>query len=105
MANPRSSILDPHSARAIFIDRDGTLNEDIGYVTRPDELALYPYAARAVRLINDSGFKAIVITNQAGIARGLYTEAALREIHARMNDELAREGARIDAIYYCPHHP
>jgi D-glycero-D-manno-heptose 1,7-bisphosphate phosphatase len=107
---PQSAILnpqlnDPHSCRAIFIDRDGTINEDIGYVSSPDQLILYPWAAEAVRLINNSGRKAIVITNQSGIAREMYTEDILARIHSRMIKELARGGARIDAVYYCPHHP
>lgn len=89
----------------MFIDRDGTLNEDIGYVSTPDELVLYPWAAEAVRRINDSGLLAIVITNQSGIARGMYTETTLDAIHSRMIRELARDDARLDAVYYCPHHP
>ena len=94
-----------HARQAVFIDRDGTLNEDIGYVSRPEELVLYPWSADAVRLINDSGLLAVVITNQSGIARGMYTEKTLAEIHSRMIRELAEQGARIDAVYYCPHHP
>ena len=90
---------------AIFLDRDGTINEDIGYVSAPDELIIYPYATEAVRLINRSNLKAIVITNQSGIARRMYTEETLDSIHNRMIEELARDGARIDGIYYCPHHP
>ena len=90
---------------AIFIDRDGTINVDSGYVSAPDELVIYPYVAEAVRLINESGFKAIVITNQSGIARRMYSEETLGAIHDRMREELARGGAHIDAIYYCPHHP
>jgi D-glycero-D-manno-heptose 1,7-bisphosphate phosphatase len=105
MSDPQSSILNPQSSRALFIDRDGTLNEDIGYVSTPDELILYPWAAEAVRLVNKSGFKTIVITNQSGIARGMYSEQTLLAIHTRMIEELARERARIDAVYYCPHHP
>jgi len=93
------------SRRAVFIDRDGTINKDIGYVSNPDELDLYPWAAEAIRRINDSGLLAIVITNQSGIARGMYTEKTLDAIHARMTSELESEGARIDAVYYCPHHP
>jgi len=93
------------SRSAIFIDRDGTINKDIGYVSGPEELIIYPWAAEAIRLINESGLKAIVITNQSGVARGLYTEETLSAIHDRMTSELAREGARIDATYYCPHHP
>jgi D-glycero-D-manno-heptose 1,7-bisphosphate phosphatase len=101
--NPQ--LYDQQSCRAIFIDRDGTLNEDIGYVSSPDRLILYPWAAEAVRLINSSGRKAIVITNQSGIARRMYTVDTLEQIHRRMIDELASEGARIDAVYFCPHHP
>ncbi|HXU38779.1 MAG TPA: HAD family hydrolase [Blastocatellia bacterium] len=101
----RQSPIDNRQCRAFFIDRDGTLNEDIGYVSTPDELVLYPWAAEAVRLVNESGFKAIVITNQSGIARGMYSEQTLRAIHERLIAELARDGARIDAVYYCPHHP
>ncbi|HSE37037.1 MAG TPA: HAD family hydrolase [Blastocatellia bacterium] len=107
MADSKSSDFraNPQSRLAIFIDRDGTLNEDIGYVSTPDELVLYPWAAEAVRRINDSGLLAIVMTNQSGIARGMYTEKTLDAIHSRMIHELGREGARIDAVYYCPHHP
>lgn len=94
-----------NSQRAIFIDRDGTINEDIGYVSKPDDLIIYPWAAEAIRLINKSSFKTIVITNQSGVARGMYTEEILSAIHNRMIEELARQGARVDAIYYCPHHP
>jgi len=90
---------------AIFLDRDGTINEDIGYVSSPDELVIYHYAARAVRLINEAGLKVIVITNQSGIARQLYDEETLAAIHKRLMDELARDGAHLDAVYYCPHHP
>ncbi len=104
-ANRQSAIDNGQSCRAVFIDRDGTLNEDIGYVSTPDELVLYPWAAEAVRLINESGLLTVVITNQSGIARGMYTEETLDAIHSRMIEELAREGARIDAVYYCPHHP
>lgn len=90
---------------AIFIDRDGTINEDIGYVSSPAELIIYPHAAEALRLVNDAGLKVIVITNQSGIARGMYSEETLGSIHKRMIEELARDGAIVDAIYYCPHHP
>ena len=90
---------------AFFLDRDGTINEDTGYVSGPDELIIYPWAAEAIRLINDAGAKAIIITNQSGVARGFYSEETLLQIHDRLKEELAREGAIVDAIYYCPHHP
>lgn len=103
--HPQSTVGNPKLSAAIFVDRDGTLNEDIGYVSTADELVLYPWAAEAVRLINKSGFLTIVITNQSGIARGMYTEQTLEAIHSSMIEQLARKGARIDGVYYCPHHP
>lgn len=104
-SNPQTASRIPLLCAAVFIDRDGTLNEDIGYVSTPDQLVLYPWAAEAVRRVNESGLLTVVITNQSGIARGMYTEETLHAIHSRMIDEFAGEGARVDAIYYCPHHP
>jgi D-glycero-D-manno-heptose 1,7-bisphosphate phosphatase len=103
--NPESAVRNPESSAAIFIDRDGTINEDLGYISKPEDLIVYPWVAEAVRLINDAGLKAIVVTNQSGVARGMNTEDDLRRIHDRMTSELRQEGARIDAVYYCPHHP
>jgi len=91
--------------RAIFIDRDGTLNEEVGYIDRPARLRLFPFAAEALRLINAAGWRAILVTNQSGVARGYFSEARLAEMHERLAAVLARKGARLDAIYYCPHHP
>lgn len=91
--------------RAIFIDRDGTLNEEVGYVCSLDEFRLYDFAAESVRLINEAGWLAIVVTSQAGVARGMFSEDFLAEVHNTMTAQLARQGARLDAIYYCPHHP
>jgi D-glycero-D-manno-heptose 1,7-bisphosphate phosphatase len=90
---------------AVFLDRDGTINEDTGYLTRPEDLILYPWAAEAIRLINDAGFTTVVITNQGGVAHGLCSEETIRSINEKMIDDLAQVGARIDAVYYCPHHP
>ncbi|HXU08185.1 MAG TPA: HAD family hydrolase [Blastocatellia bacterium] len=87
------------------MDRDGTLNLDIGYVSTPEQLTLYSWAAEAVRLINEAELKAIVITNQSGIARGMYTDENLDAIHQKMIEELAIQGAMLDGVYYCPHHP
>ena len=105
MAELRFAQMSGNPQSAIFIDRDGTLNEDIGYVSSPDQLTLYPWAAEAVRLINKAELKAIVITNQSGIARGIYTEETLNAIHQKMIEELAMQGAKLDGVYYCPHHP
>jgi D-glycero-D-manno-heptose 1,7-bisphosphate phosphatase len=104
---PQSAIRNPQPAinRAIFLDRDGTLNEEDGHITSPDRLRLYSFAAEAVRLINRSGWKAIVSTNQSGVARNYFSEATLLEIHERMEESLRLQGALIDAIYYCAHHP
>ncbi|MFY9607750.1 MAG: D-glycero-beta-D-manno-heptose 1,7-bisphosphate 7-phosphatase [Blastocatellia bacterium] len=103
--NSQSAIRNPQSSAAIFIDRDGTINEDSGYISKPDELIIYPWVAEAVRLINEAGLKTIVVTNQSGVARGMYTEDDLRLIHTRMISELRNQSARIDGVYYCPHHP
>jgi len=102
--NPQSAV-NPQLSGAIFIDRDGTINEDFGYISNPDDLIIFPWVAEALRLINDARLKAIVVTNQSGVARGIYTEDELRLIHSRMIDELGKQGARIDGVYYCPHHP
>src|ERR1051326_7686450 len=86
--------------RAIFIDRDGTLNEEVGYIDQPARLHLFPFAAEAGRLINASDWRAILVTNQSGVARGYLSEERLAELHEHLRAELARESARLDAIYY-----
>jgi D-glycero-D-manno-heptose 1,7-bisphosphate phosphatase len=89
----------------IFLDRDGTINEEVDYLSSPLDLHLIPGAAEAIREANESGFKVFIITNQSGIARGILTEERLSEIHAALLSELAAQHARVDGIYYCPHHP
>lgn len=91
--------------RAIFLDRDGTINKYVGFLRNIDEFELLPGAAEAIRAINQSGYLAIVVTNQPVIARGEVTVEQLREIHNKMETLLGREGAYLDGIYYCPHHP
>ncbi len=91
--------------RAVFLDRDGTINVDVGYLNHPDQMELIPRAGDAIRLLNEAGFKAVVVTNQAGIARGLLQEELLPAIHQRLSALLDQEKARIDGYYYCPHHP
>jgi D-glycero-D-manno-heptose 1,7-bisphosphate phosphatase len=90
--------------RAIFLDRDGTLNEDVGYPGLYSQVHIYPYSIEAVRKINRAGLLAVVVTNQSGVGRGLFTEAALRKIHRKMNEEFTSQQARLDGIYYCPHY-
>lgn len=91
--------------KAIFLDRDGVLNEDTDLVKSPEELMVYPFAGEAVKKINDSNYIAIVITNQSVVARNLCTEADLRIIHNKLDTILGDANAKIDALYYCPHHP
>lgn len=89
---------------AIFLDRDGVLNKDIGYLHRPEDLAWIDGAPEAVRLINAAGLFAVVVTNQSGVARGYYSEADIERLHAHMARELEARGARVDAFYTCPYH-
>ena len=91
--------------KAIFLDRDGTINRYVGFLRDINDFELLPGVAEAIRTINRSGYLAIVVTNQPVVARGEVTEAGLREIHNKMETILGREGAYIDALYYCPHHP
>ena len=95
----------PTPRPAAFLDRDGVLNVDHGYAHRPDQIEWVAGAAQAVRLLNEAGYTVVVVTNQAGVARGLYDQAAIDNLHAYMKDVLEAQGARIDAFYYCPHHP
>jgi len=90
---------------AVFMDRDGTINEEVNYLSRMEQLRLYPQTCEAVRLVNEAGMKAVVVTNQSGIARGYFTEEFVRSVHDRINEILAAKGARIDGFYVCPHHP
>ena len=91
--------------KAVFLDRDGTINEEVGYLRNPADLQLIPGAGAAIKRLNDAGMKVVLVTNQSGIARGYFSETLLHEIHARLEQMLHDEGARLDAIYYCPHHP
>ncbi|MCS7080185.1 MAG: HAD family hydrolase [Chloracidobacterium sp.] len=91
--------------RAVFFDRDGTLNEEVGYINHPSRFRLLPTAAAAVRAVNAAGWRAIVVTNQAGAARGYFPSWLIEVVNQRLQEALAAEGAQLDAIYVCPHHP
>jgi len=97
--------MEEQKSQAVFLDRDGTINEEVGYLDRLEKFQLIPGAAEAIRLINKSGMKTVVITNQSGIARGLFDEAFVEKTHSYLQDILRAEGASIDAFYFCPHHP
>ncbi|RJQ66791.1 MAG: HAD family hydrolase [Desulfobacteraceae bacterium] len=90
---------------AVFIDRDGTINEQMGYINHLSRFHLLPRAAAAIKLLNDKRIPVIVVTNQSGVARGYFPYSLVDEIHQEMAERLARQGAHIDAIYVCPHHP
>ena len=91
--------------RAVFLDRDGTINVEKDYLYRIEDCQLIPNAAEAIRRFNAAGFLVIIVTNQSGIGRGYYDEEMLEQLHRHMEQELAKAGARIDAWYFCPHHP
>jgi D-glycero-D-manno-heptose 1,7-bisphosphate phosphatase len=89
---------------AVFLDRDGTIIDDVGYLDRAEDVAVYPWSADALRLLKRGGFAIVVITNQSGVARGFYPESAVHDVHAHLTEALARGGAVVDAWYHCPHH-
>lgn len=91
--------------RAVFVDRDGTLNVEVNYLHRIEDLVLVPGAIEAIRALNQADYLVLVVTNQAGIARGYYDEAAMHRLHDHLADVLVEAGARLDGIYFCPHHP
>jgi len=90
--------------RAVFLDRDGTIIEDVGYPHERNQIKFLPGVSQAIRRLNENGFKVIIVTNQAGVARGYFTEETVKEINKYIQESLAEEGAVIDMVYYCPHH-
>ena len=92
-------------AKAVFLDRDGTIIEDVGYLDTLDRVTFFPWTVDTIRALNGAGLAVVVVTNQSGIARGLFTEAFVEETHRYLTARLEMGGARVDAYYYCPHHP
>ena len=90
---------------AVFMDRDGTINEERGYLKDPDGLNIMPEAFDAIKRINKNKLKAVIVTNQSGIARGYFSEKQMEKVHQRLTGLLMQKGAYLDGIYYCPHHP
>jgi D-glycero-D-manno-heptose 1,7-bisphosphate phosphatase len=91
--------------RAVFLDRDGTINEEVGYLRDLENLRLISGAGAAIKRFNEAGLKVVLVTNQSGVARGYFPESLVHDAHERLDQMLRKEGARIDAVYYCPHHP
>ncbi len=100
-----SKLLPAELARAVFLDRDGVINEEVNYLCHPDEFRLLPRTARAIRNLRQAGFRVVVVTNQSGLARGYFSQQDLAAVHERMLSELARAKTHLDGIYICPHHP
>ncbi len=90
---------------AVFLDRDGTLIEEVGYLDRPERVQLYPFATDAIRALNAARIRIVMVTNQSGVARGFFTEDTVHLVHQRIAHVLGQGGAHVDAYYYCPHHP
>ena len=89
--------------RAAFLDRDGTICEEMGYVNHVDRLQIFPFAAAAIRQLNEAQVPVIIVTNQSGVARDIFPESLVHQVHQKMIAELSAGGARVDAIYFCPH--
>ncbi|MFP7755712.1 D-glycero-alpha-D-manno-heptose-1,7-bisphosphate 7-phosphatase [Thermodesulfobacteriota bacterium B35] len=94
-----------HGRPAVFLDRDGTINEQMGYINHISRFRLLPGVGPAIRRLNEHDIPVVVVTNQSGLARGYFPEALLGRVHDLMREQLAAEGARIDGLYICPHHP
>lgn len=95
----------PAPTPAIFLDRDGTISDEVGYINHLSRLRLFPWSGQAIHKLNLTGRPVVVVTNQSGVARGYFTEKLVRQIHEKISSELAAHHARVDAYYYCPHHP
>ncbi|HEX6132350.1 MAG TPA: HAD-IIIA family hydrolase [Longimicrobiales bacterium] len=91
--------------RAVFLDRDGTIIDEAHYLADPERVRLIPGAAEALAALHEAGFALVVVTNQSGIARGLYTDADFRAVQERLDTLLAERGVKLDLVLYCPHHP
>ena len=91
--------------RIVFLDRDGTINKEVEYLHRPEDLVILPGVPAALRRLKENGFHLVVVTNQAGIARGYYKESDVKALHEYMNRLLRKDGVEIDHFFYCPHHP
>ena len=90
---------------AIFLDRDGTVTDEVGYINHISRAKVYPFAPEAIRMLKSTGLPVVIVTNQSGVGRGYFTEELVRQVHHMVQDTLLAEGTSVDAFYYCPHHP
>lgn len=90
---------------AVFLDRDGTINEDTGYIDSPERLIFIDGASSAIKKLNSKGYRVIIITNQSGVGRGYFSKEAVDAVNKKLEETLKKQGAHLDGIYYCPHHP
>lgn len=90
---------------AVFLDRDGTLIEEVGYLNRPEQVSLFPWSVAAIRALNRAGLRVVLVTNQSGVARGFFGADDVEAVHRHLAGLLEAGGAFLDAYYYCPHHP
>jgi D-glycero-D-manno-heptose 1,7-bisphosphate phosphatase len=95
----------PRKLSAVFLDRDGVLNEEVGYICRPEQLKLIAGSGTAVKRLNDHGFVVVVVSNQSGIGRGICSDAEIQQVNVSLSKQLSLYGAQIARFYYCPHHP
>ena len=100
--NPKSKIQNPKSQKAVFIDRDGTLIEEVNFLHRVEDLRYFPFTDEAVKTLKEKGFLVVLVTNQSGIGRGIYTVDDMNSVHERIQADLTE---KLDAIYFCPHLP
>jgi len=91
--------------KAVFLDRDGTINEEMGYINHISRFRVFPFVAEALKILQDCGYKLIIVTNQSGVARGYFNETLVQEVHRHLGEQMLAAGVKIDAVYYCPHHP
>lgn len=92
-------------SKAVFLDRDGTINEEMGYINHPSRFMIYDFVPEAIKILNQCGFLVLVVTNQSGVARGYFDEKLVQILHKQLTDQVRNGGGKIDRIYYCPHHP
>lgn len=91
--------------KAVFLDRDGTINEEMGYINHVSRFKIFKFVPEAIKILNNAGYLVIVVTNQSGLARGYFDENLINMLHASLLKKVQKESAKIDAIYFCPHHP